>query len=382
MKHLRLLSLLVSFAVGSLSLSAQPGRVAVGEITDVVKHETFTPSFERDGADAKPMNVILMIGDGMGLAHLASGMFANGGELTITNLRTTGWVCTQSATDFTTDSAASGTAYAAGVKTHNGAIGVDKDNNSVPNIPEKVAKTGMVSGVVTTDSMTGATPASFFAHQPDRNMSAEIWADLADAEIIFFAGGSKEDFERQDEKTVKAVQKRYHVIESLDDKKAAKAKRVGYLPPKSRTASVSEGRGDFLPASTEYAIEFLNSNKKDGKGFFLMVEGARIDKSAHGNDYPEVVKEVLDFDQAVEAAIRFAEKDGNTLVIISADHETGALSLRGGDPSKGNMKGSFASGGHTGIPVPLFAYGPGSQHFMGVLENSDVSNKIAELLAE
>ena len=382
MKHLRLLSLLVSFAVGSLSLSAQPGRVAVGEINDVVKHETFTPSFERDGVDEKPMNVILMIGDGMGLAHLASGMFANGGELTITNLRTTGWVCTQSATDFTTDSAASGTAYAAGVKTHNGAIGVDKDNNSVPNIPEKVAKTGMVSGVVTTDSMTGATPASFFAHQPDRNMSAEIWADLADAEIIFFAGGSKEDFERQDEKTVKAVQKRYHVIESLDDKKAAKAKRVGYLPPKSRTASVSEGRGDFLPASTEYAIEFLNSNKKDGKGFFLMVEGARIDKSAHGNDYPEVVKEVLDFDQAVEAAIRFAEKDGNTLVIISADHETGALSLRGGDPSKGNMKGSFSSGGHTGIPVPLFAYGPGSQHFMGVQENSDVSNKIAELLAE
>lgn len=382
MKHLRLLSLLVSFAVCSLSLSAQPGRVAVGEINDVVKHETFTPSFERDGVDEKPMNVILMIGDGMGLAHLASGMFANGGELTITNLRTTGWVCTQSATDFTTDSAASGTAYAAGVKTHNGAIGVDKDNNSVPNIPEKVAKTGMVSGVVTTDSMTGATPSAFFAHQPDRNMSAEIWADLADAEIIFFAGGSKEDFERQDEKTVKAVQKRYHVIESLDDKKAAKAKRVGYLPPKSRTASVSEGRGDFLPASTEYAIEFLNSNKKDGKGFFLMVEGARIDKSAHGNDYPEVVKEVLDFDQAVEAAIRFAEKDGNTLVIISADHETGALSLRGGDPSKGNMKGSFSSGGHTGIPVPLFAYGPGSQHFMGVQENSDVSNKIAELLAE
>lgn len=382
MKHLRLFTLLVFIAIGSLSLSAQPGRATVGEITDVVKHETFTPSFENDGADVKPMNVILMIGDGMGLAHLSSGMYANGGELTITNLRTTGWVCTQSASDFTTDSAASGTAYATGIKTYNGAIGMDKDKNPVANLPEKLAQAGIVSGVVTTDSMIGATPSAFFAHQPDRNMSAEIWADLADAEIIFFAGGSKEDFEKQDEKTVKAVQKRYHVIESLDDKKAAKAKRVGYLPPKARTASVSEGRGDFLPASTEYAIEFLQSNTKGGKGFFLMVEGARIDKSAHGNDYPEVVKEVLDFDRAVEAAIRFAEKDGNTLVIISADHETGALSLRGGDPSKGSMRGSFSSGGHTGIPVPLFAYGPSSQQFMGVQQNSDVSNKIAELIAK
>jgi alkaline phosphatase len=113
-----------------------------------------------------------------------------------------------------------------------------------------------------------------------------------------------------------------------------------------------------------------------------MVEGARIDKSSHGNDFPSTVKEVLDFDQAVEAAVRFAEKDGNTLVIITAEHETGALSLRGGDPSKGNVKGSFSSGAHTGIPVPLFAYGPGSQYFMGIQENSDVSNKIAELLSK
>jgi alkaline phosphatase len=143
---------------------------------------------------------------------------------------------------------------------------------------------------------------------------------------------------------------------------------------------MSKGRGDFLPATTTAAIDFLESRSDDEKGFFLMVEGARIDKSSHDNDFPSMVKEVLDFDKAVEAAIRFAEKDGRTLVIISADHETGALSLRSGDPAEGKMKGAFSSGGHTAIPVPLFAYGPCSRNFMGVQENSDVSSKIEEIL--
>jgi alkaline phosphatase len=110
MRHFKTFSLLALFAFCSLSLSAQ--QVVKGEITDVEKHETYTPSFENDGADRKPVNVILMIGDGMGLAHLSAGMYANGGELTITNLQTCGWSRTQSASDFTTDSAASGTAYA------------------------------------------------------------------------------------------------------------------------------------------------------------------------------------------------------------------------------------------------------------------------------
>lgn len=107
-----------------------------------------------------------------------------------------------------------------------------------------------------------------------------------------------------------------------------------------------------------------------------MIEGARIDKSSHQNDYQAVLREVLDFDKAIEIAIRFAEKDGNTLVVISADHETGALSLSGGDMKRGKIEGIFVSGGHTPIMVPLFAYGPQSHLFTGVQENSDVSNKI------
>ncbi len=378
MKHFKFMIVLALSSFAGLAASAQ--EITRGEITGVAKHETYTPSFENDGSDAKPLNVILMIGDGMGLAHLSSGMYANGGELTITNLRTCGWVRTQSASDFTTDSAASGTAYATGHKTYNGALGLDKDKNPVANLPEKLSKHGIVSGIVTTDDVEGATPAAFFAHQPSRHMKPEIWADLADAALIFFAGGKWEDYEKQDKNTVKAIEDRYFVTNTLDTKKASKAKRLGYLPPQSETASMSTGRGDFLPSSTSYAIDFLQERASDG--FFLMVEGARIDKSSHSKDFPSMVKEVLDFDKAVEAAIRFAEKDGRTLVIISADHETGALSLGNGDPENGTMKGAFSSGGHTSIPVPLFAYGPGSQYFMGVQENSDVSNKIEALMTE
>lgn len=360
--------------------TSQAQELVKGEIKDVEPQGSYMPTFKTDGDDKAPLNIILMIGDGMGMAHIATAMYANGGELTLTNLKTCGWVRTCPKGKFTTDSAASGTAYATGEKTHTSAIGVDVDDKPLMNLPEKLDKQGIISGIVTTDYMDGATPAAFFAHQPDRHMSAEIWADLSSSKLTFFAGGCAESFEDQEYETCDAINKKFTIVNDLSDPSITRARRLGYLPPKAKTASVNKNRGDFLPATTDFALRFLASKASKGKGFFLMVEGARIDKSAHDNDYPAVVREVLDFDKAVEAALRFAEQDGHTLVIISADHETGALSLRDGNPEEGRMKGVFVSRGHTAIPVPLFAYGPGSHRFMGVQENSDVSNKIYELL--
>lgn len=372
--------LIVLFVALTFDVSAQ--QIAKGKVEGVVPQGSYVPDFGVDGTNRKPLNVILMIGDGMGMAHIATAMYANGGQLTITNLKTCGWVRTQSADHFTTDSAASGTAYATGQKTHNSAIGVDCNDQRIENITEKLAAAGIVSGVVSTDDLSGATPSAFFAHQTDRHKSTEIWADLPYSKLLFFAAGSMEEFEEQPYETRDAIEKRFVVVDDLNNSSAATAKRLGYLPTKSKVASVNSNRGDFLPATTAFATEFLASKAKKGKGFFLMVEGARIDKSSHNNDYAAVVGETLDFDKAVEAAIRFAEKDGHTLVIISADHETGALSLRDGSPSEGKMSGVFVSNGHTPIPVPLFAYGPSSQQFMGVQENSDVCNKIAALLLD
>ena len=264
-----------------------------------------------------------MIGDGMGLAHLSAGMYSNHGQLTITSLKTCGLVRTQSANNFITDSAASGTAYATGQKTNNGTIGLDTIGNALINMPEKLDKIGYISGIVTTDNLDGATPAAFFAHQQNRNMGKEIWKDISQSKLTFFAAGSKELFKKQPQSTQKAIEKQFTILNTPDIKILKQSKKAGYLPEQSKTASINKNRGNFLPATTQMAIDYLND--KQAKGFFLMVEGARIDKSAHDNDFQAVVREVLDFDQAVEAAIRFAEKDGHTLVIITADHETGAI---------------------------------------------------------
>ena len=373
-------TILTLIAMAALSLGAGAQSIVVGDIKDVEPQGSYTPSFEVDGVDKAPLNVILMIGDGNGLAHIASGMYTNGGEMTLTNLKVFGLVTTQSADNYTTDSAASGTAYATGHKTYNSAVGIGVDHQPLANLTELLDKEGLVSGVVSTDDLDGATPASFFAHQPQRYMTDEIWADLPASKLSFFAAGSKEAMAERPAKTQKAINKVFTVVDDLNDPKAATADRLGYLPTEKETQSMLYGRGNFLTDATEYAIDFLSRKAHDGKGFFLMVEGARIDKNSHSNEYAAMVKEELDFDKAVTAAIKFAEKDGNTLVVISADHETGGLTLLTGDPAKGTTSGRFCTTSHTAIPVPLFAYGPSSHEFMGKQGNEEVSQKIYKLL--
>jgi len=299
-------------------------------------------------------------------------MYANDG-LTMTNLKTFGLVRTQSADNFTTDSAASGTAYATGVKTNNGFVGMNTERERIANIPEILTPMGYACGVLSTDDLNGATPASFFAHQAARGDKEEIWADLPASPLVFASAGKQSTFEELPLATQEAIRKTFTVVYDPKDPAAAASSRLVYLPK-----SVHLDRGDYLPATTEMAINYLSQRSK--KGFFLMVEGARIDKHEHSNELPETLAETLDFDKAIEAAVRFAEKDGHTLVIISADHETGATILTGGDLETGFVRTVFASKGHSPMMVPLFAYGPHSRDFGCVQENSDVANKILGLL--
>ena len=361
---------LVSFAQ---SPAGREVKATQGEVY-VQKQSSYTPSFKNDGKEKGIRNVILMIGDGMGVGAVNSAMYANG-SLTMTNLRTFGYVRTQSANNFTTDSAASGTAYATGVKTNNGYVGMSVDGQKLQNLPEKLAPLGYACGVLSTDNLDGATPAAFFAHQSERGAASSIWADLPQSSLLFASAGSSEVFGKLDLKTQEAIKAAYSVVYSPDDEAVSGSARLLYLP-----GSVQyDKRGNYLPETTEMAIEYLSSRSK--KGFFLMVEGARIDKESHGNHYDGTVRETLDFDKAVEAAIRFAEKDGHTLVIISADHETGGIILSRGVPEDAYVQGVYTSRGHTPMMVPLFAYGPYSREFTGVQENSDVSNKIYSLLS-
>ena len=374
---------LILFATlgASLTLSAQQpenpeapkeARAFTGEYYATLQ-STYTPSFKIDGSNAKVKNIILLIGDGMGQGAVNAGMFANGGMLTMTNLRTFGYVRTQSADNFTTDSAASGTAYATGQKTNNGYLGRDPQKQDLVNIPEKLAPLGFACGVLSTDDLNGATPAAFFAHQDARNAKEGIWADLATSCLTYASAGSQSVYESMPLGTQEAIRKEFTVVYDPADPAVAGSKRLLYLPK-----TTGDDRGDYLPANTTNAIEYLAARSK--KGFFLMVEGSSIDDWCHRKKVGYMAEELFDFDRTIGKVLKWAEQDGQTLVIVTADHATGGLTLIDGSLEDRTVKVHFSTKGHNGILVPVFAYGPHAEAFTGVHENGEVGQIVRSLM--
>lgn len=327
----------------------------------------------------RPKNIILMIGDGMGLAHLYAAMTANGGHLFIENFKNCGFSKTYSSDNYITDSAAGGTALATGVKTYNGAIGVDADKKPVSNIREKAEKKGMKTGLVATTVITDATPAVFVAHVASRSSQEDIAADFLKTDIDVFIGGGAKIFEqRKDGRNLsnELRNKGYQVLYNINDiSKVKSGKLAGIIAPGANP--VMPERGDMLVPATETALGLLSQGKK---GFFLMVEGSDIDHLAHQNSTPGVVMETLDFDKAVGTALKFAASNKETLIIVTADHETGGMTINGGDYTSGKVSAKFTSGGHTGVAVPVYSFGPGAEQFTGFMENTDIAKKMMNLL--
>lgn len=337
-------------------------------------------SGNKTGQETAPQvkNVIVMIGDGMGVNQVYAGLTANRGVLHLEQCQFVGFSKTYSANSYITDSAAGGTAIACGVKTDNGAIGVDTDGNPVKSILEYAAENGLSTGVVASCAVTHATPASFVAHQPSRKMEEEIAADFVNSGITLFIGGGKKYFDARSDNqnlldTLKA--KGFQVALTLDDVKKVTTGRLAGLVADEHPAPYPE-RGEFLPESVEAAINLL---KNDDKGFCLMVEGSQIDWACHANEKEATVNEMLDFDRAIKVAFDYADQDPNTLVIITADHETGGMTLTGGDLSTGKVEAVYASKGHTSVMVPVFAYGAGAIEFAGIYQNTDILTKILKL---
>ena len=327
----------------------------------------------------KPKNIIFLIGDGMGVSQVFSGITANHGHLFLDNFRHIGFSKTQSASNYITDSAAGGTALSCGVKTYNGAIGVDTDTAKVKSILEEAEAKGLATGLVSTSAITHATPASFIAHQPNRHMYEEIAADFMNTDIDVFIGGGNDHFtKRKDGRNlVNTLKEKGYTVET-DINKIAKVKS-GKLA--GLTAGVHNGRvaerGDMLQVATTTAINILDNNDK---GFFLMVEGSQIDWGGHANNTVYIVEDMLDFDQTIGKALEFAAKDGETLIVVTADHETGGMALTGGNMSTGMVKADFPTTEHSAVMVPVFAYGPGAEEFTGIMENTEVHDKMAKLL--
>lgn len=333
--------------------------------------EVYTPTYAPDQTDRPLKNIILLIGDGNGLSQISAATLANGGALTLTQLRSIGFLKTASTDDFTTDSAAAGTALATGSKTYNRAIGLDSLRQPLVNMPEMLSKYGYVSGCITTDKLTGATPASFYAHQEDRSMTSEIASDLPKSQLSLFVGGGKKDF--NDPKDLSG----FTLLDRMETMGSSKHDKVGYFLADGDVPSILDDRKNILAEATKNSIAFLQGKNKP---FFLMVEGAKIDKYAHQNNAPGLISEGIDFDRAITEAIKFADTSGNTLVIITADHETSGFSIPQGNLNTHTVEGDFTTFDHTASMVPIFAYGPYSHKFQGVYENNEVVHKIMEIL--
>ncbi len=339
--------------------------------------------------EKKARNVIFLIGDGMGLAQVSTSFYYQDEKApSFTRFRHIGLVNTSSAKERVTDSASSATAYACGERTYNGAIGVDSDTNSVQNIVEILSPQGYATGVVATSSVVHATPASFYAHIDSRNKYEGIASQLVHSDIDFFAGGGNKFFSKRsdDLNYLDSLQAFGFNVDttSLDAfKRLDAAQKYGFLLAADGMPEMTKGRGDFLLRATEKAIDYL---KQDEDGFFLMSEGSQIDWAGHANNLSYLIREVLDFDTVIDAVLDFAEKDGNTLVIVTADHETGGFSLSAADIRRQAnytiIQPGFNTPHHSATLVPIFAYGPGAELFQGVYENKEVFNKILQAMGK
>jgi alkaline phosphatase len=324
-----------------------------------------------------PKNIILFIGDGMGLAQIQSGLTVNYGRLNLLSFRNIGFSKTQPAFGYITDSGAGATALSTGVKTYNGAIGVGPDSASLKTILEYAEQAGLSTGLVSTSAITHATPASFIAHSYTRNDYEGIAADFLKTDIDVFIGGGRNNFTiRKDKRNLvqELRDKGYQIMFSMDSIRGVRQGKLAGLTASDHNPSILEGRNrEMLITATQTAINILSRNKK---GFFLMVEGSEIDFGGHANNTDFVAQEVIDFDRAIGAALDYARLYENTLIIVTADHETGGMALTGGSFKEGKIFAKFALTDHSGVMVPVFAFGPGSRLFQGFQENTEIFDKM------
>ncbi|MBA4603105.1 alkaline phosphatase [Thermoactinomyces mirandus] len=375
-------------------------------------------------------NVILMVGDGMGKAQRDAIRLSSvglHGETAMDNMPYTGYVHTNSADpeEFVTDSAAAATAMATGVKTYNGAIGVDRHKKPVETVLEKAKKLGKATGLVTTSQVTDATPAAFGAHVEDRDDQSRIarqYLENSRPDVILGGGedywypagnsGRHPDRPADDpsegskgtEGNLVELAKKLgyqYVSDHRELQKANGARLLGLFANEEMFQYGTEAGDKYnplvsLPEMTDRALETLSRNKN---GFFLLVEEEGIDSMCHVNNAELAIEAGRQFDRAVARAKKFARKHGDTLVIVVGDHETGGFTIEPLDDSDESGDGTSAEDGpfpvaksnqqfivdwttegHTAVDVPLTAMGPGAERLQGVYENTHIHDVVVKLM--
>lgn len=339
-----------------------------------------TMLFLQDGyaQQAKPRRVVFLIGDGMGLTQISAAMSRYKGQNAFQRFPVIGLSRTSSGRQYITDSGAGATAFSIGKKTYNNGIGVDVDTVPYPTLFELAKKKNLSTGVVVTSSIVHATPASFYSHVKHRGMYDSIATFLLNGNCdIAIGGGTDYVTERKDNRNLAAElkSKGFRVISDsvLHD---ISAQKYIYLLAKDEVTPKYKGRTDYLPRASMQAIKNLSSNKN---GYLLMVEGSQIDWGGHANDYHYMETELWDFNEVLNAVLDQAAKDPEMLVVVTADHETGGLTLNENDDVN-TFTPVYTTTHHTGVMVPVFAYGAGASEFAGMYENTEIFTKLVKLL--
>ena len=361
--------------------------------SEVVEYETSTqteklPLLE----DQEIKNVIIFIGDGMGLSQVTATRYkyyGPEGRLNMERMPVTGLVNTFAANNaLVTDSGAGATALATGFKTNIGMIGVTPDGEHKRTIMEVLQERGLATGLVTTSDITDATPGAFSSHVPSRKMKGAIVKQLIDSKVNLLVSGGEtfhgEELEGGERISViqYAQDKGYHVVNKQEEffnttEEYVLALFEGMISDKFNDTILFNEEAPTLSECTSKALKLLN---RDENGFFLMVEEEGIDTGGHINRIDFVTSHLKNFDDAIAVGLKYALKNKETLVLVLADHETGGLTLVKNNSTSEQIGVRWSTDGHTGQPVPVFAFGPHAMAFTGVLDNTDIPKIIAEVM--
>jgi alkaline phosphatase len=364
-------------------------------------------------------NVIYLIGNGMGFGAVTSLLLTEEDPTGFEEAAVIGLSETCSADNYVTDSAAGGTALATGTRTNNGYVGADPDGNQLTSVLRKAQIYGMKTGIVVNTTLTEATPGSFYAGVTSRKMVFDIAKQFTESQVDVAIGGGLDHFINRPDSldlTATLIEKGYDVYLNWETVLNTESdKFVGILPlydlhrreENNGTASAAEGQEVCLAAqmaainedvnathlseptvylekATVKALDVLSRNTRDHKkGFFLMIESAIIDGYGHNNDSDGMIVEMQEFGRTLRAMIDYVNKHPETLLVVTADHETGGTGVyyNGHKPgNEGPLKLKFSTSGHTGTVVPIFAYGAGAENFAGVMKNTDIPKKIDALI--
>ncbi|HUR82911.1 MAG TPA: alkaline phosphatase [Thermoanaerobaculia bacterium] len=328
-------------------------------------------------ASTAPKNVILLIADGAGPAHFTAMANLRGADFRTGTMPVIGLHTTSCADRAVTDSAAAATAFATARKTNYEMLSVDpKTLAPYPTVLEEAEKRGKATGLVTTSNFWDATPAAFAAHAKHRH-DAGIDVQMLRSGVDVIAGTGLEDFSNEvspDQMKI-AAEQGFTIVNTRAQLDAAKGnKLLAYFPYQQRNLDVPEAP---LPVLAKWAIEHL---KDDPDGFFLVIEHEGSDSCSHQNNQLDLRKALVSFDTAVGVALDFAKQRGDTLVIVTSDHETGGLRISE-TKTLSRWRLEWSAGDHTATAVPVFAYGPGSAVFAGFQDNTDVGKKLMSAVA-